>query len=571
MMLEVIAAVSLLSGVTKFDGSASSGRVGETLPDMTNCTFSMWARPTGIGMAGKGVYPRIVQWDGGYFHLYAAGAEAYSLTYGFVRPNEGPFYRTCPAVVKSNEWVNVVCSVECGAGGVGKARLFVNGAQIPTTWSRDAEGGLPQVIRGGKSVIGNVRVGGDRPFEGDIADVRVYDHVLTKDELDEIWEKDPDGKPFRKLEFPPYKDELPIVDISRDEARQAVVAEGTPVVYQGHPTTLLSDDGKTIFCVWTINHGGFAGPTARSDDGGRSWHRIDSVMPDSFSKTHRNCPTLQRVKGPDGKTRFCVFSAKVKDGSGLAVLMSEDQGATWQDLPPARHLHAYMPPTGYVDLKDGTGALFGQRFKDKNKAKDRPTDDQEVWMAITEDGGRTWGPERSVAKAEMKNLCEPFAIRSPDGREIALLMRENRHQGRSMMCFSDDEGETWTDPVDTCWGLTGDRHEGLVLQDGRLLICFRDQAPRSSTRGQYVGWVGTWDDLRNGRPGQYRIHLLLHDGGTIPFRPNGDTGYSGVEQLPDGTVVCTTYLRYRPGPNRHSVVSTRFKMDELDNIWRGGF
>jgi hypothetical protein len=34
-------------------------------------------------------------------------------------------------------------------------------------------------------------------------------------------------------------------------------------------------DGKTIFCVWCINHGGAAGPMARSDDGGVTWTRID--------------------------------------------------------------------------------------------------------------------------------------------------------------------------------------------------------------------------------------------------------------------------------------------------------
>lgn len=567
-MLDKLAAIVLLSGVANFDGTTSCGMTAEAvIPDSRNCTFSMWARPTGIGDGGKGLYPRIFQWPGGYFHFFDSPQGSFGLTYGFTRPNDKPFFGVCQSVARSNEWVNVVCAVKHKPTGEGMLRLFVNGTLIPMTWSAQvAFENLPAVIKGGEGTIGNSSFGGERPFEGDIADVRFYDRVISKRELHELWQKDPDGKPMKRLEFPPYKDEMPIVDISRDEERQTVIAEGTPEIYQGHPTTILSDDKKRIFCVWTINHGGYAGPSAYSDNGGRSWTRIDDIMPESFATTHKNCPTLQRVTGPDGKVRFCVFSAKVKGGGGLAILMSEDQGKTWQDLPSAPHIHAGMPPTGYVDLKGGKGALFGQRFKDKDKARDRPTDDQEVWMAITEDGGKTWGPERAVAKAENKNLCEPFAIRSPDGKEIALLMRENRHDGRSMMCFSSDEGQTWTTPVDTCWGLTGDRHEGLVLQDGRLLICFRDQAHGSSTRGQYVGWVGTWDDLRNGRSGQYRIHLLLHDGGTLPFGWSGDTGYSGVEQLPDGTIVCTTYMRYRPGPCKHSVVCTRFKMSEIDQM-----
>jgi len=62
--------------------------------------------------------------------------------------------------------------------------------------------------------------------------------------------------------------DIPFVDVSGDTTRQVVVARGTETTYQGHPTTLLMPDGKTIYCVWCINHGGPAGPMASSDDGG---------------------------------------------------------------------------------------------------------------------------------------------------------------------------------------------------------------------------------------------------------------------------------------------------------------
>ena len=35
-------------------------------------------------------------------------------------------------------------------------------------------------------------------------------------------------------------------------------------------------------------------------------------------------------------------------------------------------------------------------------------------------------------------------------------------------------------------------------------------------------------------------------------------------QLKDGTIVALTYIKYKPGPAKHSVVATRFKLDELD-------
>ena len=42
-----------------------------------------------------------------------------------------------------------------------------------------------------------------------------------------------------------------------------------------------------------------------------------------------------------------------------------------------------------------------------------------------------------------------------------------------------------------------------------------------------------------------------------------DTGYSGVELLSDGTVLCTTYLRYRAEDKAHSVVCTRIRLWDL--------
>ena len=143
-------------------------------------------------------------------------------------------------------------------------------------------------------------------------------------------------------------------------------------------------------------------------------------------------------------------------------------------------------------------------------------------------------------------------------------MREQSHTGCSMVAFSSNEGETWTPPIDTPWGLTGDRHEGTLLSDGRLLIAFRDRAVGSSTAGQYVAWVGTWEDLENCRPGQYRIKLLQHHRDGRRWWSWFDCGYGGVHELADGTIVCTTYLKNASDNRRHSVMSTYFKIAETD-------
>ncbi|MDO4629599.1 MAG: sialidase family protein, partial [Planctomycetia bacterium] len=148
---------------------------------------------------------------------------------------------------------------------------------------------------------------------------------------------------------------------------------------------------------------------------------------------------------------------------------------------------------------------------------------------------------------------------SPDQKEICCLMRENTHRGHSLVMFSSDKGENWTPATDTCWSLTGDRHMGLYTGNGRIVIAFRDQAPNSPTRGDFVAWVGTYDDIKNGKPGQCRIKLLHSYASWKP-----DCGYPGIYRLADGTIVALTYIKYTNDANKHSVVSVRFNEKMLE-------
>ena len=77
--------------------------------------------------------------------------------------------------------------------------------------------------------------------------------------------------------------DLPSVDLSGEKERHVIIAAGTAETYQGHPTTLLMPDGKTIFAVWCLNHGGAAGPMAKSGDGGLTWSRLDDTLPPGLS------------------------------------------------------------------------------------------------------------------------------------------------------------------------------------------------------------------------------------------------------------------------------------------------
>jgi hypothetical protein len=82
-----------------------------------------------------------------------------------------------------------------------------------------------------------------------------------------------------------------------------------------------------------------------------------------------------------------------------------------------------------------------------------------------------------------------------------------------------------------------------------------------SDKGHFVAWVGRYDDIGGDLSGQYRVMLLHSFAGP-------DCGYPGLELLPDGTIDATTYIKYNPGAGKHSVVSVRFRIEELDALFR---
>jgi hypothetical protein len=339
---------------------------------------------------------------------------------------------------------------------------------------------------------------------------------------------------------------LPVVDLSGDSRRQTVIAQGTADLYQGHPTTVLMPDGCTLFAVWSLDHGGAAGPLAKSLDGGRSWLRLSS--PEDWTRT-RNCPSLYRLLDPAGQERLMVFAAQ----PDMTQSWSADGGLTWS---PVRSLGmpCVMAFSSIVQRLDGSYLGLYHRG-----AADRDQPPLEVWQTLSHDGGLTWEAPRRVAAKAGRNPCEPCAFRAPDGKQLLCLMRENTHTAASLMMTSEDDGCTWSEPGFTPWGLTGDRHVARYAADGRLVVAFRDQALGSPTCGHFVAWVGAYADIVAGRAGQYRVKLLHSYAG-------GDCGYPGLEVLPDGTLVATTYIKYRPGPEKHSVVCTRFRLEETDRL-----
>lgn len=313
---------------------------------------------------------------------------------------------------------------------------------------------------------------------------------------------------------------IPLIDLSAETGRQVIV-DREAGQYLGHPTTVLLEDKRTLLTVYPKGHGRGAIVYKRSEDGGLTWsERLPT--PESWA-TSLEVPTLHRVVDAGGKKRLILFSGLYP----IRMAVSEDDGGTWSELEPIGDfggvvtMASVLPlgkPGSYLAFFHDDGRFIRGGEVEKYRIKSPHVPDYSsatakpwrfwVYSCLSTDGGLTWSVPAPIAMLPDANLCEPGALRSPDGKQIAVLLRENSRKYNSFVIFSDDEGLSWSEPKELPAALTGDRHVARYAPDGRLFISFRDTTHVSETKGDWVGWVGTYEDIVAGREGQYRVRLM---------------------------------------------------------------
>ena len=355
---------------------------------------------------------------------------------------------------------------------------------------------------------------------------------------------------FGKLGF-----DLPIIDLDGANELQIIV-DKEQGQYLGHPTTVLLKDGKTIISVYPKGHGKGGIVMKKSLDGGITWS--DRLKTPVSWSTSKEVPTLYPTTDAKGKDRLIMFSGTQDHVQGaIRMSISEDEGVTWSELKPIGNYKGIVAMADCIPLKDAGHYLATFHIRG-------PENSMILYQVESWDGGLSWEEPKELYRASTHHLCEAGLIYSPDKSEIAMLLRENARNYNSQIMFSSDEGKTWSKPKPMPGSLNGDRHQGIYMPDGRLLIQFRDNTPRnrpgnemSPTEGDWVGWVGSWDDLKNGYEGQFRIRFKDNKKGW-------DTTYPAAELLTDGTLVCTTYGHWEEGEQPY-ILSFRFKANLLDN------
>ena len=346
---------------------------------------------------------------------------------------------------------------------------------------------------------------------------------------------------------------IPVIDLAGETNRQVIV-DREKGQYLGHPTTVLLEDNQTMIAVYPKGHGKGAIVMKRSKDAGVTWSERLPV-PENWASS-LEVPTIHRVIDPRGVKRLIMFSGLYP----VRLAVSEDDGNTWTPLKPVGDWGGIVTMGCVEPLKTGAGnylAMFHDdgRYLTRSNKQESPIVFR-LYKTFSKDGGMTWSFPEEIFHSSEVHLCEPGLLRSPDGKQLAVLLRENSRRHNSHVIFSNDEGKTWSTPRELPAALTGDRHTGKYSPDGRLFISFRDTTRASRTKGDWVAWVGTYDDIVQGREGQYRVRLMKNHRGA-------DCAYPGVEVLPDGTFITTTYGHWIEG-EQPFVVSVRLKLKELD-------
>lgn len=364
--------------------------------------------------------------------------------------------------------------------------------------------------------------------------------------------------------------------------------------YLAHPDSVLLKNGD-ILTVYPKGHGKGAILSKRSYDGGQTYVNGVKNPPQSWEFS-RETPTIYRLEfnSPETQDKILLVSANPKwpfepTTGGFNCSISCNEGETWSEFQLF-----YKGQITIVAMASLTRLKENGAFVDKWMGLFHDGDfyNYKTILSFDAQGKMLWStPEkyfstyRKIEKSS--NMCEVECVRSDNGKgdELCLITRSNSKKVNSMLSFSNDEGKTWSSPVYAPSALNGERHKADYLPDGRLVITFRSiqrdpvknstyKEPKKEGRGWFsegwIAWVGTYDDLKNGKEGQYRIkvaHTYLPDQDKPTLLANSDCGYCGNVVLADGTFVTSTYGIFTPDEKRYTyIASKRIRFEDTDKL-----
>lgn len=433
----------------------------------------------------------------------------------------------------------------------------------PSIASVNAEG----LVTGLKKGVTKIKVSNKASAHSEFVTIRVNKHLNMRSSLTQY---DMDSKHVTVMEK----------DLNNEKGRS----------YLGHPDMVQLADG-TLITAYPIGHG--KGPLIMqiSKDGGETWvEKTDT--PASWTGSQET-PTLNVLNLEDGTERIMMVTGLPdwgvdNDGNrtGWNSSYSDDGGETWTEytnwypiLANGDVNRTIVAMASMIQLKDEKGEFIQKWMGIYHNYQ---FVNYKTYLTFDENGKEQWSePEPYLSNYRVieaaANICEVGMFRSPDGSRIVALSRTNSRMHKSLMFYSDDEGVTWSNPEEVQGSLQGDRH--IAVYDPiseRLVITFREVNLDTNENGiieagdhdfgDWILWVGTYDDIMEQNPGEYRVTIAKN------YKPGNDkfadTGYAGAIVREDGTFVMNSYGRFdETARNVSYIKQAKFKLGELDNSY----
>ncbi|OLF49551.1 hypothetical protein BU200_06585 [Streptococcus acidominimus] len=334
---------------------------------------------------------------------------------------------------------------------------------------------------------------------------------------------------------------------------------GTDRQYLGQPDMIMLDDNMTLITAYPVGHG--AGPIVMqiSRDGGKTWTEKTDI-PKDWAHSYET-PTLYKLNMTDGRTKLMMITGRPEwhqnTTGGWQTSISTDNGETWSDYTNHHPMlgdqknFSVVAMASLVQLHNEAGQPIDKWLGVYHNNK---YENFKTYLTFDENGNQVWSePEHYLASyrdvESLYQICEVGIFRSPNGKRLVALGRSQSHNHHSVMFYSDDEGKTWSKPEQMQGGLQGERHK--IVYDpisGRLIVTFREIILDYNRNGKienndwmagdWVAWVGTYDDLMAQNEGEYRIRIAEDWSNNTK---SGDTGYAGIVVQPDGTILTNSY------------------------------
>lgn len=254
---------------------------------------------------------------------------------------------------------------------------------------------------------------------------------------------------FATLAKPEDFIDIPVVELPTDTA-VIVEAQGE---YTAHPDSVWVDDGSPqgkIIVAYPLGHGKGQIAMRVSHDMGLTWSDRTTGLPASFAHSQET-PTIYALHFTYGSEKLVLisgcpyWSGTSYMADGFNCSFSDDYGETWSEFEKF-----HSPTDAVVAMSSLTRIKENGTYVDKWMGifHDHEFNVYKTYLTFDADGSAEWSrPELLMPEYAEETykygLCEAEIIHDPASDTLILLARAQRRISRSLIAFSNDEGESW--------------------------------------------------------------------------------------------------------------------------------